>query len=72
MELDAVGRATGVVKIYYPLKGFGFITREKGRDLFFYRSAFEDEAAILDGAIVSFRVEQSQRGPKAMDIARIG
>ena len=27
----------GIIKIYYPLKGFGFISRELGKDLFFHR-----------------------------------
>ncbi len=60
----------GVVKIYYPLKGFGFITREKGKDLFFYRTSVDDEAALIEGAVVSFEIEHGEKGASAVNIKR--
>lgn len=62
----------GVVKVYYPLKGFGFITRPKGRDLFFYRTAFTDETHILEGNAVQFKVEENAKGLRAIQIKRTG
>jgi CspA family cold shock protein len=62
----------GVVKVYYPLKGFGFITRPKGRDLFFYRTAFADETHILEGNAVQFRIEKGDSGLRAIQIKRTG
>jgi CspA family cold shock protein len=62
----------GVIKVYYPLKGFGFITRSKGRDLFFFRTAFADETLILEGNAVKFRIENSDNGLRAIEVARNG
>ena len=70
MELDAVAR--GVVNVYYPLKGYGFIRRTTGKDLFFYRDAFTAEELIVEGSLVEFKVEDTEKGPRAVNIARIG
>lgn len=63
----------GTVKVYFAMKEYGFITREKGRDLFFLRSAFEDELQIAEGAIVEFSVERDEkgRGDRAAKVKRI-
>lgn len=63
----------GTVKVYSTMKEYGFIRREKGRDLFFIRSSFEDEQQIAEGAIVEFSVERDVkgRGPRAANIKRI-
>lgn len=63
---------TGVVKVYHPLKGYGFITREKGRDVFFHRSALKTDGVPLEGARVRFAIEVSDKGPQAQTIERIG
>lgn len=60
----------GVVKVYYPLKGFGFITREKGRDLFFYRTSTVDESVLIEGATVRFQTQQGEKGDSAVNIRR--
>lgn len=65
-------QAYGVVKVYYPLKGFGFITREKGKDLFFFRSSVADEAALIEGATVRFQIEHGVKGSSAVGIKREG
>ena len=62
----------GVIKVYYPLKGFGFITRSKGRDLFFFRTAFADETLILEGNAVKFKIEKSDNGLRAVQVTRNG
>lgn len=62
----------GIVKVYYSLKGFGFITREKGKDLYFDRHAVRDEAALIEGAAVRFSLEDSPKGPRAIGIEREG
>lgn len=62
----------GVIKVYFPLKGFGFITRPKGRDLFFFRTEFADETLILEGNSVKFKVEAGDKGDRAVQIARNG
>lgn len=65
-------RTTGTVKCYLPLKGFGFIKREKGKDVFFLFSDAESEDALQEEAVVSFLLKQEARGPRAYDIRRIG
>ena len=62
----------GQIKCYYVLRDYGFITRLKGKDLFFMRSAFEHEEQIVEGAIVEFDIVLTPKGPKAESIRRIG
>lgn len=64
----------GTVKCFFSLKGYGFITREKGRDLFFFYKDIVDEAQIHEGAKVRFKVDLNEggKGPKAIVVSRIG
>lgn len=62
----------GVIKVYYPLKGFGFITRIKGRDLYFNRRAIANESQIIEGATVRFKIVSSTEGDCAENIERDG
>jgi len=64
-------RPTGFVKCYFPLKGFGFIQREHGKDVFFFRTDASSENILHDGARVSFLLTAEPRGPRALDIVRI-
>lgn len=62
----------GTVKAYYTFKGYGFITREKGKDVFFLYKDVEDESDIIEGAKVMFRVINDGKGPRASAIQRVG
>ncbi|OQS30884.1 hypothetical protein B0T40_24350 [Chromobacterium haemolyticum] len=62
----------GTVKCYFPLKGYGFITREKGKDLFFFFKDLLDEKTIFEGAKVAFSVESTLKGPRAIKVTRVG
>lgn len=62
----------GVVKIYYPLKGYGFITREMGKDVFFLRTAVKEEAWTLEGTRVKFSIVKTENRIQATEIQRIG
>lgn len=62
----------GVIKVYYPLKGYGFITRDKGRDVFFHRTSMIDESFALDGAQVKFQLEKGPTGMHAVNVEKIG
>lgn len=68
--MQAEGR--GTIKVYFPFKEYGFITRPKGRDIFFVRSAFTDESQIVEGATVEFTVQRTDRGDRATNVKRIG
>lgn len=72
MENDAELFGCGVVKVYYPLKGFGFITRDKGKDLFFFRSEVKDESLIVEGISVKFKIERHDKKYRATQIIRNG
>jgi len=55
MKHDPIER--GIIKVFFPLKGFGFITREKGRELFFHYVDIEEpgrDGVLLEGDHVSF------------------
>jgi len=62
----------GTIKAYYPIKGFGFIFREKGKDVFFLYNAVKDEADVFEGSKVKFIIEQTAKGPRASKIERVG
>ena len=61
----------GIVKCYFPLKEFGFITRSHGKDLFFMRSDFADEEQIVEGAVVEFLIQTTEKGPRASSVRRV-
>jgi CspA family cold shock protein len=59
--------ATGTVKKLVRERGFGFIQRSDGVDLFFHRSAFQGEGfdALAEGQAVEFDVEKGDKGSRA-------
>jgi CspA family cold shock protein len=65
-------RHVGVIRCYYPIKGFGFIRREKGKDIFFYRLDAATEEILFDGAHVIFTLRNEAKGPRAVHIERSG
>lgn len=66
--------STGTIKCFFPFKGYGFITREKGKDLFFFYKDLKNEEQIFEGAKVSFLINKNEtgKGPFATHIERIG
>ena len=65
--------AEGRVKWFNDQKGFGFIEREDGEDLFVHHSAINMAGfrTLNEGDRVSFEVEESDRGPKAKNVMKI-
>ena len=62
-------RPGGTVKWYSPRKGYGFIAREGKEDLFLHASGIaKDVKRLKGGQPVSFCVEESERGPRAVDV----
>jgi cold shock protein len=64
--------AQGTVKWFNHEKGFGFITPdEAGRDLFVHQSQVEGGSALDDGAKVEFESEESDKGPRAVQVRAV-
>src|SRR5687768_2240591 len=62
--------ATGKVKRLVQERGFGFISADDGREIFFHRSGVEGTTfeALREGQRVSFDVEKGQKGPRAVHV----
>lgn len=60
----------GRVKWFNPEKGFGFIEREGGDDVFVHFSAIQAEGykSLEEGQRVEFDIEKGQRGPQATNV----
>jgi CspA family cold shock protein len=63
----------GIVNSYSEQKGFGFITRDDGEEVSFYRSAImmEGYKSLNGGDRVSFEVEETPGGPEAKNITKL-
>jgi len=63
-------RETGVVKWFNAAKGFGFIQRENGEDVFVHFSAIQSNGyrSLDEGARVSFSVKQGPKGLQAEEV----
>ena len=60
----------GKIKRLIRERGFGFITTEDGKEVFFHRSALEGENfdALEEGASVEFNLEEGPKGPRATNV----
>lgn len=64
-------RERGIINAYDPFKGFGFIRRDKGKDVFFlFDEAMSVVGELTVGDLVSFEVEMQPRGPRAKNIKK--
>ena len=62
----------GTVKWFNDSKGFGFISRENGPDVFVHHTAIQGEGfrSLAEGDSVEFDVEQGPKGPAAANVRR--
>ncbi len=64
---------TGKVKWFNSEKGFGFIEREGGDDVFVHFSAIQSEGfkSLEEGQDVEFEIVEGDRGPQAANVVRL-
>lgn len=63
-------RETGTVKWFNASKGYGFLTRETGEDIFCHYSSIQSEGykTLKDGQKVEFVVGEGEKGPQAKEV----
>ena len=63
----------GTVKWFNAEKGFGFISREDGSDVFVHFSAINQEGykSLEEGQSVEFEVVEGDRGPQAANVVKL-
>jgi CspA family cold shock protein len=67
-------REQGTVKWFNGSKGFGFIERDAGGDVFVHYSAIQGEGyrSLDEGQRVEFAVVEGEKGPQAQNVELVG
>jgi len=68
-----VSRLRGTVKWFNNAKGFGFIGREDGADVFVHYSAITSDGykSLQEGDQVEFEIVEGTKGPQAGDVQKV-
>ncbi len=66
-------REQGIVKWFNDSKGFGFIQRETGEDIFVHFRAIQGDGyrSLKDGQKVEFNVVEGQKGLQAEEVTKV-
>jgi CspA family cold shock protein len=61
---------TGTVKWFNNKKGWGFIVKEDGQDIFVHYSAIKGDgfSSLMEGQRVQFKIEEGEKGPAAANV----
>lgn len=67
------GPHEGRIKWYDPEKGYGFVLHSDGEEVFFHRTGIApgETPRFPDGVQVTYLIEQTEKGPQAVDVARM-
>jgi CspA family cold shock protein len=71
---EEVAMERGTVKWFNDQKGYGFIHRESGEDVFVHHSAIQGEGfkSLKEGDVVEFEIAKDPKGLKASNVRRVG
>lgn len=63
----------GSVKWFSPEKGYGFIEKDDGEDVFVHYSAIQEDGfkTLDEGQSVEFEVVEADRGPQAANVVKV-
>jgi CspA family cold shock protein len=63
----------GTVKWFNNKRGWGFIVKEDGEDIFVHYSAIKGDGfkSLTEGQLVQFEIEESSNGPAAADVEKL-
>jgi len=64
---------SGTIKWFNNTKGFGFIQREQGDDVFVHYSAIEGDGfkSLKEGESVEFEITDTPKGPQASSVKKL-
>jgi cold shock protein len=67
-----VERLKGIVKWFNNAKGYGFIGRDNGADVFVHYSAISSDGykSLQEGDEVEFEIAQGPKGPQASNVTK--
>ena len=65
--------AKGTVKWFNDKKGFGFLSREDGDDVFVHHTSIKGEGfkTLREGQEVEFEVQEGPKGPQAVNVTAL-
>ena len=72
-EVAHVERLKGTVKWFNNAKGYGFLGRDDGPDVFIHYSSITTEGykSLQEGDKVEFEIVQGQKGPQAANVTKV-
>jgi len=73
LRKDSSMKEKGTVKWFNDAKGYGFIQRESGQDVFVHHSSIQQDGfkSLSEGQAVEFTVTKGPKGLQAQDVVKI-